>query len=116
MQGGLIDDLPDQDGLVRLLPAQAESAEPGRPLQPQAALHANAVAGGHAQHGAAPLLPYIRWSALRAPSCRLGTRVRHKRDFDGFRRGKPPWCCGWGCLLNALIIALLVELPLGIGD
>src|SRR5437588_9787324 len=75
VQGGLIHDLPAQDGLVRLLPAQAESAEPGRPLRPQAALHANAVAGGHAQHGAAPLLPYIRWSALRAPSCRLGTRV-----------------------------------------
>ena len=53
---GLVDDLADQDGLVRLLPTQAESAEPGRPLRPQAALHANAVAGGHAQHNAAPLL------------------------------------------------------------
>src|SRR5437763_3833594 len=114
MQGGLIDDLPNQDGLVRLLPAQAESAEPGRPLQPQLALHANTVAGGHAQHGAAPLLPGIRWSALRAPAVRLGTRARRDQACGGFRCGKPPWHCWWGCLRHALIIALLVELPLGI--
>src|SRR6266566_2894001 len=114
MQGGLIDDLPDQDGLIRLLPAQAESAEPGRPLRPQLALHANTVAGGHAQHGAAPLLPGIRWSALRAPAVRLRTRARRDQACGGFCCGKPPWRCWWGCLRHALIIALLVDPPLGI--
>src|SRR5256714_10279649 len=114
MQGGLIHALSDQDGLIRLLPAQAESAEPGRPLQPQLALHANTVAGGHAQHDAAPLLPGIHWSALRAPAVRLGTRARRDQACGGFRRGKPPWRCWWGCLRHALVIALLVDPPLGI--
>src|SRR5438309_6372536 len=71
MQGGLIDDLPYQDGLIRLLPAQGESAKAGRPLRPQAALRANAVAGWHGQHGSVPLLQCIRWTALRVASFRL---------------------------------------------
>src|SRR6266516_2400074 len=97
MQGGLIDDLSDQDGLVRLLPAQAEPAEPGRPLQPQLALHANTVAGGHDQHGAAPLLPGIGCSGLRA----LGPT----RDVFLSRVGRRPLPT-WEAAL-----ALLVGLP-----
>src|SRR5437764_6420679 len=42
MQGGLINDLPDQQRLVRLPPAQRESAQEGFPLLSQLALHPNA--------------------------------------------------------------------------
>src|SRR5258707_11288261 len=45
MQSGLIDDLPDQHGLARLLPAQGEAGEPVRPLGSQLTLDANTVAG-----------------------------------------------------------------------
>src|SRR5215831_16199113 len=57
-----------------------------------------------------------RDGASRHPSVRLGTRARPERALCGFRRAKLPWRCWSGCLLQALIIALLVELPLGIDD
>src|SRR5260221_11403601 len=41
IQGGLIDDLADQDGLARDLPAQGEAGEPVRPLRSQLPLNAN---------------------------------------------------------------------------
>src|SRR6266550_3232889 len=64
------------------------------------------------------LLLFSQVSAARgcAPSVRRGTRAWHAWDSDSFPRGKPLWHCWSGCLLPALIIALLVELPLGIDD
>src|SRR5215469_10848002 len=89
MQGGLIDDLPSQRGLVRLLPAQREPSKADRPRWSQATLDANAVASWVAQHGSAPRRQLLRWTALRAASFRLRTRVRHDRDLYGFPRRKP---------------------------
>lgn len=55
MQCSLVDDLPDQQRLVRLLPAERESAKPDGLLRSQLALHANAVPGGGREHGSPPV-------------------------------------------------------------
>lgn len=54
MQGGLIDNLAQEQGLARLLPCEGESPEANCPLLPEAALNTNTVPGGCRQHRSDP--------------------------------------------------------------
>src|ERR1051326_3552145 len=64
MQGGLVDDVPGEDGFARLVPAHRESPEPVRPLRSQSTQDTDTVTGRCRQHRDPLLKRVLGWEAL----------------------------------------------------